>query len=78
MADDSGNELGQETVLDVVREPPVERSEAMRQVFGIIDNDTDDWEQDDDDAGSEQAVHNEHRNGASPTPKVGLRPGGRV
>jgi hypothetical protein len=78
VADDSGNELGQETVLDVVREPPVERSEAMRQVFGIIDNDTDDWEQDDDDAGSEQAVHNEHRNGASPTPKVGLRPGGRV
>jgi hypothetical protein len=82
--DTSGSEMIQKTPIEQ-EELPGERTEAMRQIFGIVDNEIDDWE---DEAGEvqgqgEQAVEAkapvEVRIKATSAPaKAGLRPGGRL
>jgi hypothetical protein len=80
--DTSGSEMHQEAPIEQ-EEIPGERTEAMRQIFGIVDNEIDDWE---DQAGEDQGQQaaeaeapGEVRIEARSTPaKAGLRPGGRL
>jgi hypothetical protein len=79
--DASGSEMIQKPPIEQ-EELPGERTEAIRQIFGIVDNEIDDWE---DEAGEEQGQQaieaeapNEVRIKAKPAVKAGLRPGGRL
>jgi hypothetical protein len=78
----SGSELIQKAPIER-EELPGERTEAMRQIFGIEDNENDDWEDDTGQEQGQQAVEakapSEARIKAKSTPaKAGLRPGGRL
>jgi hypothetical protein len=80
--DTSGTEMQHVAAIEQ-EEIPVERTEAKRQIFGIVDNEIDDWEDQAWEDQGQQAVEAEApvevRIEARPTPvKAGLRPGGRL
>jgi hypothetical protein len=82
--DTSESEMIQKVPIEQ-EEIPGERTEAMRQIFGIVDNEIDDWE---DEAGEVQGQEQQAVEAKAPAevrikatsapPKAGLRPGGRL
>jgi hypothetical protein len=85
-AGESFGDSGSETLQEAPREQediPGERTEVMRQIFGIVDNETDDWEdeagEDEGQQAAEAETPREVRSEVRSAPmKAGLRPGGRL